>query len=95
MPPGHSWIWWTILTPALGGLVAGMGLPTWRPAAAGSGIPQVKVAYALGRVRHLRETVGKFVLCASRSAPARRWASKGQPFRFAQGSAACWLERRG
>ena len=35
------------------------------PAAAGSGIPQVKVAYSL---RHglisLRETVGKFVLCA-------------------------------
>src|ERR1035441_7640651 len=22
--PGHSWIWWTILTPALGGLMAGI-----------------------------------------------------------------------
>ena len=43
--PGHSWIWWTILTPALGGLVAGVGLTYWVPAAAGSGIPQVKTAY--------------------------------------------------
>ena len=45
--PGHSWIWWTILSPAIGGLVAGVGLTYFAPAAAGSGIPQVKVAYAL------------------------------------------------
>ena len=44
--PGHSWIWWTVLTPALGGLIAGIGLTYWVPAAAGSGIPQVKTAYA-------------------------------------------------
>jgi chloride channel protein, CIC family len=63
--PGHSWIWWTILTPALGGLVAGLGLCYWVPAAAGSGIPQVKVAYAQRYgVISLKETVGKFVLCA-------------------------------
>jgi len=62
---GHSWIWWTILTPGLGGLFAGLGLTYFAPAAAGSGIPQVKVAYALrnGYVT-ARETVGKFVLCA-------------------------------
>jgi CIC family chloride channel protein len=63
--PGHSWIAWTILTPGLGGLAAGIGLTYFAPAAAGSGIPQVKVAYAL---RHgyvtIRETIGKFVLCA-------------------------------
>ena len=63
--PGHSWIFWTILTPGLGGLVVGLGLTYWAPAAAGSGIPQVKVAFAL---RHgmvsLRETIGKFVLCS-------------------------------
>ena len=37
----------------------------WAPAAAGSGIPQVKVAFALryGLIS-LRETIGKFVLCA-------------------------------
>ncbi len=45
--PGHSWIWWTILSPAIGGLVAGVGLTYFAPAAAGSGIPQVKVAYTL------------------------------------------------
>ena len=63
--PGHSWIWWTILSPALGGLVAGLGLTYLAPAAAGSGIPQVKVAYSLrdGLIT-LRETVAKFVLCA-------------------------------
>jgi CIC family chloride channel protein len=63
--PGHSWIWWTILTPGLGGLFAGIGLTYFAPAAAGSGIPQVKVAYALrnGYVT-VRETIGKFILCA-------------------------------
>jgi CIC family chloride channel protein len=62
---GHSWIFWTILTPVLGGLFAGLGLTYFAPAAAGSGIPQVKVAYALrsGLVT-VRETIGKFVLCA-------------------------------
>jgi CIC family chloride channel protein len=63
--PGHSWIWWTVLTPGLGGLVVGLGLTYLAPAAAGSGIPQVKVAFALrsGLVT-LRETIGKFFLCA-------------------------------
>jgi len=63
--PGRSWIWWTILTPALGGLVVGLGLTYWVPAAAGSGIPQVKTAYTFrfGAIT-LKETVGKFVLCA-------------------------------
>ena len=62
---GYSWIWWTILTPGLGGLFAGIGLTYFAPAAAGSGIPQVKVAYALrdGYVT-ARETIGKFILCA-------------------------------
>ncbi|MGA3131422.1 MAG: chloride channel protein [Terracidiphilus sp.] len=63
--PGHAWIWWTILTPALGGLVVGLGLTYWVPAAAGSGIPQVKVAYNFraGAIT-IKETVGKFALCA-------------------------------
>ncbi len=63
--PGHSWIFWTIFTPAVGGLVVGLGLTYWSPASAGSGIPQVKVAYELrsGRVS-VKETIGKFVLCS-------------------------------
>lgn len=62
---GHSWIFWTILSPGVGGLIAGLGLTYWAPAAAGSGIPQVKVAFALrSGLVSLRETIGKFVLCA-------------------------------
>jgi chloride channel protein, CIC family len=62
--PGHAWIWWTILTPAIGGLVAGLGLKYWVPAAAGSGIPQVKAAYTFhsGTIA-LKDAAGKFVLC--------------------------------
>jgi CIC family chloride channel protein len=62
---GNSWIWWTILTPALGGLAAGLGLTYFAPAAAGSGIPQVKVAYTLrSGLITIRETIGKFILCS-------------------------------
>ena len=62
---GHSWIFWTILSPGIGGLIVGLGLTYWAPAAAGSGIPQVKVAFALrSGLVSLRETIGKFVLCA-------------------------------
>lgn len=61
--PRHRWIYLTILTPALGGLLAGLGLRYWVPGAVGSGIPQVKYAYArdAGRVP-MRDAVGKFVL---------------------------------
>jgi chloride channel protein, CIC family len=62
---GYTWIFWTILTPGIGGLIVGLGLTYWAPAAAGSGIPQVKVAFALrSGLVSLRETIGKFVLCA-------------------------------
>jgi CIC family chloride channel protein len=62
---GHTWIFWTILSPGIGGLIIGLGLAYWAPAAAGSGIPQVKVAFALrSGLVSLRETIGKFVLCA-------------------------------
>jgi chloride channel protein, CIC family len=63
--PGYWWIILTILTPGVGGLIVGLGLTYWAPAAAGSGIPQVKVAFALrSGLISLRETIGKFVLCA-------------------------------
>jgi chloride channel protein, CIC family len=62
---GHSWIWWTILTPGLGGALAGVGLAYWAPGAAGSGIPQVKVAYALrSGLVPFKDTIGKFILCS-------------------------------
>jgi chloride channel protein, CIC family len=61
--PHHSWIYLSILLPAVGGLIAGLILHYWVPGAVGSGIPQVKVAYALrsGNVP-FREAVGKFIL---------------------------------
>jgi CIC family chloride channel protein len=63
--PGQSWIWWTILTPALGGLAAGMALYYFVPGAAGSGIPQVKAAYALrSGLVPFKDAAGKFILCA-------------------------------
>ena len=88
--PGHSWIWWTILSPAIGGLVAGVGLTYFAPAAAGSGIPQVKVAYTLrhGRSPSAKQSGSSF--CAlSKSAPARRWVLKDRRCRCVRASAAC------
>jgi len=63
--PGHSWIWWTILTPALGGLAAGLALYYIVPGAAGSGIPQVKASYALrSGLVPIKDAIGKFILCS-------------------------------
>lgn len=63
--PGHWWITLTIASPAVGGLIVGLGLKFWEPRAAGSGIPQVKAAFALrSGFISLRETIGKFVLCS-------------------------------
>ncbi len=61
--PHSSWIYLGILVPALGGLIVGLAMHYWVPGAVGSGIPQVKVAYALhaGHVP-LRDAVGKFIL---------------------------------
>jgi CIC family chloride channel protein len=60
---GKSWIWWTILTPTAGGLISGALLQYVVPGARGSGIPQVKVAYAVkgGRVP-FRDALGKFLI---------------------------------
>lgn len=59
----HAWIYLTILVPAGGGLLAGLAVHYWVPGAVGSGIPQVKAAYALqsGRIS-FRDAVGKFFL---------------------------------
>jgi CIC family chloride channel protein len=61
---GQSWIWWTILTPLLGGLLSGVLLQYVVPEARGSGIPQVKVAYAVrgGKLSFLHATIGKFLV---------------------------------
>ena len=62
--PGHSWVWWTVLTPTLGGLLSGALLQYVVPDARGSGIPQVKVAYAVrgGKLSFTHSTIGKFLI---------------------------------
>jgi len=60
---GWSWIAWTLITPTAGGLLVGAGLTYLVPAARGSGIPQVKQAFAQRDARiRFRDAVGKFVL---------------------------------
>ncbi|MEP7119408.1 MAG: chloride channel protein [Byssovorax sp.] len=61
--PGKWWIGWTIVTPTIGGLVCGVLLHYVVPNARGSGVPQVKVAFAVksGRVR-ARDSIGKFFI---------------------------------
>jgi chloride channel protein, CIC family len=63
---GRAWVWWTVLTPTLGGLVSGALLQYVVPDARGSGIPQVKVAYAVrgGKLSFTHSTLGKFLIGA-------------------------------
>jgi CIC family chloride channel protein len=62
--PGPWWPVLTLLCPTLGGLIAGLVLTRACPAARGSGIPQVKAAYAVRTERiRLRDGVAKFALC--------------------------------
>ncbi len=65
MASGWWWIPLTIATPALGAIVCGVLLQYVFPGARGSGIPQIKVAYASrsGYVP-LRDAVGKFLVGA-------------------------------
>lgn len=63
--PGRLWVVWGVTTPALGGLAAGILLKYVVPNARGSGVPQVKIAYASkdGVVR-LRDSIGKLVIAS-------------------------------
>ncbi len=60
--PGDTWIAWVILVPAVGALAAGIML-YFLPGARGSGIPQVKVAYASKALKlRIRDSIGKFFI---------------------------------
>jgi len=62
--PGDAWIFLVILVPSTGALVAGVML-YYVPGARGSGVPQVKVAYASTASKlRLRDSIGKFVIGA-------------------------------
>jgi chloride channel protein, CIC family len=61
--PGAWGIVLTLTCPAFGGLLAGLALTYAFPAASGSGIPQVKAAYAVQTARlRLRDGVAKFII---------------------------------
>jgi CIC family chloride channel protein len=60
--PGDTWIAWVILIPTVGALGAGIML-YFLPGARGSGIPQVKVAYASKALKlRIRDSIGKFFI---------------------------------
>ncbi|HEY0191129.1 MAG TPA: chloride channel protein, partial [Kofleriaceae bacterium] len=61
--PGDDWVPWTLIVPAAGGLLAGLALYYVVPNARGSGVPQIKVAYATktGGLR-VRDSLGKFAI---------------------------------
>jgi chloride channel protein, CIC family len=87
--PGHSWIFWTILTPALGGLVVGLALQYWVPGAVGSGIPQIEVAYASASgYTPFRDAVGKFILGIIQIGSGGSLGARGRPCKSARGSPA-------
>ncbi len=61
--PGSSWMFWTLLLPTVGGVISGALLSYVVPDARGSGIPQVKVAYAVkGGRMPFQVAFGKFAL---------------------------------
>jgi CIC family chloride channel protein len=61
--PGNSWAFWTVLTPTAGGLLCGVLLRYVVPNARGSGIPQVKAAFASESPQvPIRDALGKFVV---------------------------------
>ena len=61
---GDWWIFWVIAIPSLGALLSGIML-YYVPGAAGSGVPQVKVAYATPHLKlRIRDAFSKFAIGA-------------------------------
>jgi chloride channel protein, CIC family len=60
---GNSWMFWTIVTPTVGGMICGALLEYVVPEARGSGVPQVKATFAQrGRSIRMRDAIGKFLV---------------------------------
>jgi chloride channel protein, CIC family len=86
--PGRTWIWWTLLVPTLGGLVSGLLLQYVVPNARGSGIPQVKVAYAgRGGPLRVRDSMGKFFVGALQIGTGSSLGREGPTVQIAAGLA--------
>ncbi len=91
--PHFSWVYWCILTPALGGLVVGLALRFWVPGAVGSGVPQVKAAYAL-RAGYIpmRDAFGKFALSVIQLGTGASSGREGPTVQICAGISS-WLAR--
>jgi len=85
---GSTWMFWTVLTPTLGGLFAGAALTWIVPGARGSGIPQVKQAFAVegGRVR-FRDALGKFIVGALQIGSGASLGREGPTVQICAGAA--------
>jgi CIC family chloride channel protein len=87
------WPLWTILTPTLGGLLCGALLEYVVPNARGSGIPQVKIAFAQpGRGLRFRDAIGKFVVGALQIGSGGSLGREGPTVHICAGLAS-WLGR--
>ena len=86
--PGGAWIAWTIVTPTLGGVCAGAALTWLVPGARGSGIPQVKQAFAVegGRIK-FRDAVGKFFVGALQIGSGASLGREGPTVQICAGTA--------
>jgi len=86
--PGWSWMVWTVVTPTLGGLAAGAALTWIVPGARGSGIPQVKQAFAIegGRIR-FRDAFGKFILAVLQIGSGASLGREGPTVQICAGAA--------
>lgn len=85
---GSSWMVWTIVSPTIGGLVGGAALTYIVPGARGSGIPQVKQAFAVegGRVR-FRDALGKFIVGALQIGSGASLGREGPTVQICAGAA--------
>ena len=86
--PGSSWMVWTVVSPTIGGLLAGAALTWIVPGARGSGIPQVKQAFAMegGRVR-FRDAFGKFIIGAVQIGSGASLGREGPTVQICAGAA--------
>lgn len=86
--PGWRGIAWTIASPTLGGLVVGIILARFLPGARGSGIPQVKEAFATagGRIR-FRDAFGKFWLAVLQIGSGASLGREGPTVQICAGAA--------
>jgi CIC family chloride channel protein len=90
---GKSWVAWTVAVPTIGGLVCGALLEFVVPNARGSGIPQVKVAFASrgGEVR-ARDAVGKFLVGSLQLGSGASLGREGSTVQICAGISS-WLGR--